>query len=101
MSLDYWNIEIEDTYRNSGAENIVRQCATNGVLCDQLLEGPTGNLWQGEIPRVVQWPAKHRYGITSGVDVAASWSMDALGGTFGVNLRGTYLTEWEIEILPG
>ena len=101
VSLDYWNIEIEDTIATVGSENIVRQCATNGVLCDSITRGPTGNLWQGEIPRVFNGLQNIGTGVTSGVDVAASWSMDALGGTFGVNLAGTYLTEWEIEILPG
>jgi len=101
VSLDYWNIEIENTIATVGAENIVRQCATNGVLCDAITRGPTGNLWQGEIPRVFNGLQNIGTGVTSGVDVAAAWSMDALGGTFGVNLAGTYLTEWEIEILPG
>ena len=101
VSLDYWNIEIENTIATVGSENIVRQCATNGVLCDSITRGPTGNLWQGEIPRVFNGLQNIGTGITSGVDVAASWMMDAMGGTFGVNLAGTYLTEWEIEILPG
>ena len=104
MSVDYWSIEIEDTVTHQWrSENIVRQCAEQRSSCVTHITraAPLATLWQGEIPRVFNGLQNIGTGITSGVDVAASWSMDALGGTFGVNLAGTYLTEWEIEILPG
>ena len=89
VSLDYWNIEIEDTIATVGSENIVRQCATNGVLCDSITRGPTGNLWQGEIRLASSTgTAKRRYRHTLGK--VSTWQdpgrLDALGGTFGVNL---------------
>ena len=84
VSVD-WDIEIENTIA-MGAENIVG--ATNGVLCDSITRGPTGNLWQGEIPRVFNGLQNIGTGVTSGVDVAASWMIDAMGGTFDVVWQG-------------
>ena len=101
VSVDYWNIEIENTIATVGAENIIRQCAENNKLCSSVNRSGSGSLWQGETGYVFNGLQNIGTGITSGVDVAASWMMDAMGGTFNVNLAGTYLTEWEIEILPG
>jgi len=101
VSLDYWSIEIENTIATVGAENIVRQCATNGSLCSSITRGPTGNLWQGEIPRVFNGLQNIGTNEWEGVDVAGSWFMDAMGGTFDVKLAGTYMLTKEVEILPG
>jgi iron complex outermembrane recepter protein len=38
---------------------------------------------------------------TSGVDLDANWVIEAGIGTFSVNYRGTYLTEYEFQRLPG
>ena len=101
LSVDYWSIEIENTIATIGAENIVRQCATNGSLCGAITRGPTGNLWQGEIPRVFNGLQNLGTAEWEGVDVAASWMMDVMGGTFDVKLAGTYMLTKEVEILPG
>jgi len=101
VSFDYWSIEIENTIATVGAENIVRQCATNGSLCSSITRGPTGNLWQGEIPRVFNGLQNIGTNEWEGVDVAGSWFMDAMGGTFDVKLAGTYMLTKEVEILPG
>lgn len=101
VSLDYWNIEIENTIATVGAENIIRQCAENGNLCNSVVRSGSGSLWQGETGYVFNGLQNIGTGVTSGVDVAASWMMDAMGGTFDVKLAGTFLTEWEIEVLPG
>lgn len=38
---------------------------------------------------------------TSGVDLDASWIVDGRFGTFSLNYRGTYLTEYEFQRAPG
>ena len=101
ISLDYWTIEIENTIATVGSENILRQCAENGNLCDSITRSGSGSLWQGETGFVFNGLQNIGTGVTSGVDVAANYIVDAMGGTFDIKLAGTYLTEWEVEVIPG
>ena len=100
VSVDYWSIEIEDTVTTIGAENILRQCAENGLFCENITRAGNGSLWQGETGFVVNSLLNGGKNTWEGIDVAGSWSLDALGGTFGVNMVGTYMLTKEIEI-PG
>ena len=101
LSVDYWSIEIEQTVSTVGAENIVRQCAENGALCDAITRSGSGSLWQGEVGRVFNGLQNLGTAEWEGVDVAAAWSTEALSGTFDVSLSGTYMLTKEVEILPG
>ena len=98
VSIDYWSIEIEDTITGIGAENIVRQCAENGLFCDAITRAGNGSLWQGETGFVVNAGLNGGLSTWEGIDVAGSWAMDALGGTFDVRMVGTYMLTKEVEI---
>jgi len=101
VSLDYWKIEIENTIATVGAENIIRQCAENNKLCSSVNRSGSGSLWQGETGYVFNGLQNIGTNTWEGVDVAGSWMMDAMGGTFDVKLAGTYMLTKEVEILPG
>jgi len=101
VSLDYWKIEIENTIATVGAENIIRQCAENNNLCGSVNRSGSGSLWQGETGYVFNGLQNIGTNTWEGVDVAGSWMMDAMGGTFDVKLAGTYMLTKEVEILPG
>ena len=101
VSLDYWSIEIENTIATVGAENIIRQCAENNNLCDSVVRSGSGSLWQGETGYVFNGLQNIGTATWEGVDVAGSWMMDAMGGSFNVRLAGTYMLTKEVEILPG
>ena len=98
ISFDYWSIEIEETITGIGAENIVRQCAENGLFCDAITRSGSGSLWQGETGYVVNADLNGGKNTWEGVDVAGNWTKDALGGTFDVRLVGTYMLTKETEI---
>jgi outer membrane receptor protein involved in Fe transport len=98
ISVDYWSIEIEETITGIGAENIVRQCAENGLFCDAITRSGSGSLWQGETGYVVNAGLNGGKNTWEGVDVAGNWTKDALGGTFDVRLVGTYMLTKETEI---
>lgn len=98
VSVDYWSIEIENTITGIGAENIVRQCAENGLFCDAITRAGNGSLWQGETGFVVNAGLNGGVNTWEGIDVAGSWAMDALGGTFDVRMVGTYMLTKEVEI---
>lgn len=101
VSFDYWSIEIDQTIATVGAENIIRQCAENGNLCDSVNRSGSGSLWQGESGSVFNGLQNIGTNKWEGVDVAASYVQDALDGTFNVRLAGTYMLTKETEILPG
>ena len=98
ISVDYWSIEIEETITGIGAENIVRQCAENGLFCDAIVRSGSGSLWQGETGYVINAGLNGGKNTWEGVDVAGTWTKDALGGTFDVRLVGTYMLTKETEI---
>ena len=98
ISVDYWSIEIEETITGIGAENIVRQCAENGLFCDAIVRSGSGSLWQGETGYVINAGLNGGKNTWEGVDVAGNWTKDALGGTFDVRLVGTYMLTKETEI---
>lgn len=98
ISVDYWSIEIEETITGIGAENIVRQCAENGLFCDSIVRSGSGSLWQGETGYVLNAGLNGGKDTWEGVDVAGTWTKDALGGTFDVRLVGTYMLTKETEI---
>ena len=101
ISLDYWNIEIDQTIATVGAENIIRQCAENGNLCDSITRSGSGSLWQGETGFVFNGLQNIGTNQWEGVDLAANYMVDAMDGTFDVRLVGTYMLTKEVEILPG
>jgi len=100
ISADYWSIEIEETVTSIGAENIVRQCAENGLFCDAITRSGNGSLWQGETGSVLNASLNGGKNTWEGVDVAGAWGVDALGGSFNLSLIGTYMLTKEVEI-PG
>jgi iron complex outermembrane receptor protein len=96
MSLDYWNISIEDTIDTIGAELTVNMCAADGALCDLIHRAPGSySLWlteDGYVEDTYQNIGKQDY---EGLDFAGSYWLDALGGMFNVNIIGTYLLNKE------
>ena len=100
VAVDYFSIEIEQTITTIGAENLVRQCAENGLFCDQITRSGSGSLWQGETGYVTNSLLNGGDAELEGIDVAANWSTDALGGSIDVRLIGTLNMTKEIAI-PG
>jgi len=100
VSVDYWDISIKDTIGGVGAVTTLEQCGLYGVLCENIIRGPSGNLWQGTAGYVVNTQVNLGENVWSGIDLALNWGIDALGGTFTTNLIGTYGLKREITPLP-
>ena len=101
VSLDYWSVEIEKAISDIGPENIVRQCAENGSLCESIVRSPTGSLWLGQQGYVLNAQRNIGNNDWKGIDLAGSWTTDALGGTIDMKLIGTYMLAKKTEIFPG
>ena len=100
FSVDYWSIEIEDSISTLGPRLIIDQCALFGQLCSSVVRAGNGSLWQGQAGFVRNTLQNFGQATWEGVDVAASWRTDALGGSIGVNFIGTYMLTKEVLPIP-
>jgi outer membrane receptor protein involved in Fe transport len=100
ISIDYWDITIEDTITNVGATTILAQCGLYGVLCEQITRGSGGSLWKGTSGYVLDTTVNIGENHWEGIDVAFNWATDALGGTWTTNMIGTYMMSKETTPLP-
>ncbi|MBM4218821.1 MAG: TonB-dependent receptor [Gammaproteobacteria bacterium] len=103
FSVDYWKIEMEDTISTLGAPLILEQCAVFNLLCSAINRLPNGSLWQGSgvndgfVQNTLQNFGENTW---EGIDVAANYSFEALGGSFGVSLMGTRMLTKEVAAIP-
>ncbi|WP_300541752.1 TonB-dependent receptor [Maricaulis sp.] len=108
VSVDYYNIAIEERIGSIGAATILRFCALTGdpFLCDKVnRNATTGDLWLGSSLATSGHVENlsDNFGNLSwqGIDIAADYSMDLFGGDLGINFVGSIALEQEIEPLPG
>jgi iron complex outermembrane receptor protein len=95
LSLDYWSIDIDKTIDRIGSESaeiILDLCATQGQLCELIHRSPgNGNLWMGTdvyVENTMQNVGKQKW---EGLDFAGAYWLDALEGTWNINMIGTYM----------
>ncbi|WP_240902805.1 TonB-dependent receptor [Caulobacter sp. SLTY] len=97
VSVDYFNIEVENIITTFGGANTVNACYEGGdaVACARINRNALGNLWTtGGF--VEDFNINVGFLETSGYDIVANYGMDA--GDFGglsFNFVGTVLTKLE------
>jgi outer membrane receptor protein involved in Fe transport len=103
VTLDYYDIFIEDTIAAIGASTILEFCALTGdpFLCDRIQRGPTGDIWLSSDNFVRNTTDNFGELSARGVDVGVNYSFDALGGRFAASFNGNYNLETEFAPLPG
>jgi outer membrane receptor protein involved in Fe transport len=95
LSLDYWNIEIDDVIDRIGSALIVDLCALEGQLCEYVVRSPSGSIWQSKDGYVydIMWNlGEQKWG---GIDFAGSYWLETQGGTWNFNMIGTYMMKKE------
>ncbi len=104
MSVDWFNIRIEDTISTFGAENTLKACYTNNdaAACSRIRRNALGQLWLGS-GNVVNTNINIGAVETSGIDINATYSGLEIGsfGELNFNLTGTYLQDLTTEPGPG
>ncbi|HKS56854.1 MAG TPA: TonB-dependent receptor, partial [Steroidobacteraceae bacterium] len=95
MSIDYFDIKIEDTISIVGADTTLNACYGLGIQasCDLIVRNPgNGSLWQGD-GNVIDLNTNIGSLSTKGVDLSLSYTGVELGGLgeLSFNLVGTYL----------
>ncbi|MBO2624235.1 TonB-dependent receptor [Shewanella algae] len=92
MTLDYWNIKIDDAISSIAAQDIIDRCldSTSGIdnqYCALITRDPSSHqitLIQSHSLNVAALEA-------SGVDLDLAYKTDILGGDFSANLIATHL----------
>ena len=98
FSVDWWQIEIEDTISNVFAETSLDECiAGSDQLCANINRGVGGSLWLGKSGWVVSTQQNIGEQVWSGVDVAWAYT---LGDNWSFDLIGTYSLEKKTTPLP-
>jgi outer membrane receptor protein involved in Fe transport len=97
LSIDYFDIKIDDTISVVGADTSLNACyfAGDADSCSRIIRNPgNGSLWQGS-GNVVDLNTNIGSLSTTGVDMSVSYTGLELGGLgeLSFNLVGTYLNE--------
>lgn len=105
MSIDYYDIEIEDTISTFGPSNTLTACYTNNDAdaCSRVIRNPgTGQLWLGT-GRVVDTNINIGSLQTSGIDVNLNYAGIELGslGDLSISMTGTFVDELITNPGPG
>ncbi len=98
LSIDYWNIQVEDAIGAFGAVTIIQRCFNrDGANPGYALANPWCNLFQrdagdGRVVNLLQLNDNRNYIETSGFDINLGWGID-LGGAGDLDFRvvSTYI----------
>jgi len=106
VSVDYYNIEIEDAIQAIAAVDFVDRCydpAFNpnfdpgNTFCGFFQRDPSS----GEIINAAEVQQNIGAIETAGIDVQVDWAADIGAGRLGVNLLGSWLDKYDQQDLPG
>jgi outer membrane receptor protein involved in Fe transport len=104
VSIDYFNIRIEDTISTFGADNSLNACYFQGDAesCARINRDANGNFWRGD-GFIEDLNVNIGALETTGYDLNITYGGLELGtlGTMSLNLTGTYLDELITEPGPG
>jgi iron complex outermembrane receptor protein len=94
VTVDYWEIDIEDTISGIGFQTIIDRCldsptGINNQFCNLITRDPATS----EITLLRGFALNIARSLNSGVDVEFGYDFDAFGGRFNTGFIGTYLIE--------
>ncbi len=104
LSVDYWDIKVEDIIDTISEELAITQCGLTGeaVFCDLINRAPNGSLWLGQEGFVTATNINLGSRHWQGIDFTADYVMDAWdGGTFRADFTGSLLLKKFTEEIPG
>jgi outer membrane receptor protein involved in Fe transport len=108
LSVDYFNINVQNVIQALGETNIINECALDNVDCNLIHRGVgTGSLWLAPTDFVTDTVQNAGSLKTTGLDFAFDYrfSFRDLGlpdyGGLDFNFLGTYTSIYEFQVLPG
>jgi outer membrane receptor protein involved in Fe transport len=105
LSVDYYDIKVEDAITSIDQETTLLQCIENGNFCDSIGRGQNDTLWLGLAEPgngVNAQSANIGFFETKGIDVELTYNLDLgeWGSLAFVNIYG-YVDEWTQEQYDG
>ena len=98
LSVDYWDIKIDDVIGTADHMQIFEQCGLYGLLCSRIHRSSSGSLWlEGGYVDAIDINLGETH--FRGIDTAFGWSHDTLGGQFSINMMGTYMLTRETTLI--
>jgi iron complex outermembrane receptor protein len=102
LSVDYYNIEVEDAISRIGGDVIMETCANTGdaTYCNKMHRSSTGSLWldDGYVDDDYDNYGLYKY---SGIDASARYAWGMGPGRFTASLVGSYVLKEESTPLEG
>jgi outer membrane receptor protein involved in Fe transport len=101
-SVDFWRIKLTEYILAPPALTVLNQCVFENRFCDQVQRDRLGTLWALPTGRIVALNANLGGVVTSGWDIAASYTQSLGGlGRMGMTFLGTRTSKWEFEPIKG
>lgn len=88
VSLDFYDITIDNTVSEFGAQNILDLCAIKGKNCDVITRDSSG-----EIVNIIDGPVNLNSTSVSGMDVVFNYNIEANSGEWDFSLNLSKLDE--------
>jgi len=102
VSLDYFNITINNRIGPIGGDAILNDCITSGQLCTSIHRDANGSLWRTQNGYVVDPNVNQGSLKTQGIDLKASYRLAMAGfGSLLFSLEGTHLKDLITTPLSG
>jgi iron complex outermembrane receptor protein len=94
LSFDYFDIKIKNVIGAIGANNIINDCISLGLLCGQVHRDATGSLWRTNTGYIIDTTVNEGELKTDGLDVKGSYRQTVGGfGSLLLSLEGTKLKD--------
>ncbi len=103
LTIDYFNIKVDDAIRTFGVDAVLNNCVTNASAtftpesCALVNRDAAGSLWLTPGGFTTDLPNNVGSLQTSGIEVAGSYSVPVSFGAIAFSMNGTYLDSYEIE----
>jgi len=106
LTLDWYNIEVEDVINGIGADLILNTCLDGGdpEFCSLVNRAPgSGSLWLGQQGFIINTNQNLGSLKATGIDTEINYNFDlpGRGGDIGINFVGSWVDELTTEPLPG
>jgi len=97
VQIDYYDIKIENVIQSIGAANILKQCAFDDVLCNEVHRDSNGSIWLTNSGFITDTLLNVGKLEEKGADLDLSYGFDigALGAIH-MGLVGTYIDEYNV-----
>jgi iron complex outermembrane recepter protein len=96
MSIDWFNIKVNNAIQAIGADTIVTQCTNTSdpFFCGLVRRDASGSLWRSSNGFIIDLPQNIGYASTKGIDATLNYSRQLGGiGRMNVSFVGTWLDE--------